>query len=246
MTPPETLALGRAGGRPDTPGWTVRVVPNKFPAIPGQEVVVHGPRHVRSIVDVEPEVMALAVGVWRLREQAHLAAGAAWVLACVNEGAGAGASLDHSHSQIVPFPTVPPTIQLDMAATGSGDCRLCTALAGERPRLLREADGLATFCPAWSRMPYETWIAPVAHRPRWADPAALATALVDAVARLRSVTGGEPAWNAVVHEGPAGADFHWHVELMPRLTVPASVELGTGVWVNVVDPDAAASELRGP
>jgi galactose-1-phosphate uridylyltransferase len=70
---------------------------------------------------------------------------------------------------------------------------------------------------------------------------------VDATARLRAVLGAELAWNAVVYAAPAGAAaWHWHAEVWPRLTVAASVELGAGLWVNIVDPDVAAAELRDP
>ena len=244
LTPPETLALDRSAGAPaNSPGWSVRVVPNKFPAIPGQEVAVHGPDHATSLVDAAPGIVERTLDAWALRREAHREAGAAWVLACINEGAGAGASLEHSHSQLVPFAAVPPVLAAEAAATGSGDCRLCRALAGEGERTVRLADGLRTFCPDWSRLPYELWIAPDGHAGSVTDHAALAAALHDAVARLRGELGEDLAWNAVLHDAPPGADFHWHVELMPRLTVPASLELGTGVWVNVVDPAVAAEAL---
>jgi UDPglucose--hexose-1-phosphate uridylyltransferase len=247
LTPPETLALDRpqnAGA--DSPGWSVRVVPNKFPAIPGQEVVVHGPRHVTSLAETDPGILERSLDAWALRREAHHRAGAAWVLACVNEGAGAGASLEHSHSQLVPFAALPPTLALELDATASGgSCRLCDALPGEGERTVRLADGLRTFCPRWSRLPYEVWIAPDGHAGTAGDHGALAGGLRDAVGRLRRELGQDLAWNAVLHDAPPGSGFHWHVELLPRLTVPASLELGTGLWVNVVDPDVAAEALRG-
>ncbi|HTR74874.1 MAG TPA: hypothetical protein VMH33_06385 [Solirubrobacterales bacterium] len=226
---------------PDTPGWVVRVVPNKYPAIPGQEVVVHGPDHVLSLADLPLPVMDAAIDAWARRIAHHEEAGAAWVMACVNEGAGAGASLPHSHSQIIPLPELPPLIELETAAI-AGDCPLCDP-AALGPQV-SAGDGLHTLCPPWSRMPYETWIVPAAHA-RAPDRGPLAEALLDAVGRLRRVLGDDLAWNAVLHGAPAGAGrFHWHVEISPRLTVPASLELGTGLWVNVVDPELAAAELR--
>jgi UDPglucose--hexose-1-phosphate uridylyltransferase len=242
LTPPETLAIGREGGEPDSPGWTVRVVPNKFPAIEGQEVVVHGPQHALSLEDVAPEVLELVVGAWRRRADEHLRRGAAWVMACVNEGAGAGASLEHSHSQIIPFAEVPPLVGLAVTAIAAG-CPLCRPV--EEALLVRHDDGIRTFCPYWSRMPYETWLAPDEHLADPIDAGALARALRDAVARLRGELGLELDWNAVLKTAPAGVtDFHWHVEITPRITVPASVELGAGIWVNVVDPEVAAAALR--
>jgi UDPglucose--hexose-1-phosphate uridylyltransferase len=244
MTPPEVLALGREGGEPDTPGWTVRVVPNKFPAIPGQEVVIHGPAHVTAFAELPDAVVREALVAWQLRRTHHREAGTAYLLAGINEGPAAGASLDHSHSQLVPFDRVPPAVADELPAF-AGACVLCAVLAGEEGRTIRSADGLRTFAPAWSRFAYELWIVPEAHGGEPAAPA-LADALLHAARSLRAVLGEELAWNAVLHAPPLRGDdpFHWHVEIWPRLAVPASVELGAGIWVNIVDPDVAARELR--
>ncbi|MGZ4481841.1 MAG: galactose-1-phosphate uridylyltransferase [Gaiellales bacterium] len=245
MTPPEVLALGRDRDEPDTPGWTVRVVPNKYPAIPGQEVVVHGPAHATSLTDVPPAVITTAMQAWELRREHHRAAGAAHLLAAINQGAAAGASLEHSHSQLVPFAQLPPLAATHLRAFEHG-CRLCDALAGESARTVRMADGLRTFCPSWSRVPYEVWLTPESHGPEPDDPRALAGALLDAAGRLERTLGSGAAWNAILHAAPLQdrPSYHWHVEILPRLTVQASVELGAGVWINVVDPDAATDELR--
>jgi len=242
MTPPEVQAFGRpAGAAPDSPGWTVRVVPNKFPAIPGQEVVIHGPAHVLSFAELPADVLETTAEAWRARRAAH--ADAAWTAVAVNEGPAAGASLDHSHSQIVPLPEIPPLVQAQAEAL-SDECALCWALGVEDARTVRHAGGLRTIAPAWSRFAYELWIAPDAHaaEPGWEE---LATALADAVRRLRAVVGTDLAWNCVVYAAPAGLDrWHWHAEVWPRLTVPAAAELGAGLWINIVDPDVAATELR--
>jgi UDPglucose--hexose-1-phosphate uridylyltransferase len=240
MTPPEVAALGRREGPPDSPGWLVRVVPNKYPAFPGHEVVVHGPEHVISLGDLAPGLLETVVSAWRQRREAHAGLGTGHLLVAINEGAAAGASLDHSHSQLVPFDRAPPLIEREAAAFRDG-CPLCLPL----DNVVRRGEGLVTFCPAWSRLPYETWITPETHAATAPLDDAIATALADAVGRLRRLLGSDLAWNAVLHESsPAsGAPFHWHVELLPRLTVQASVELGAGIWVNMVDPARAAGEL---
>lgn len=245
MTPPEVLALGRRGRAADTPGWTARVVPNKFPAIPAQEVVVHGPAHVTAFAELPEAVVREALLAWDLRREHHRAAGAAYLLAAINEGPAAGASLDHSHSQLVPFTDIPPAVAAEMPAFAP-PCALCSALAGEGPRTIRLQDGLRTFAPRWSRFAYELWIVPDRHTGDVAEPALLAPALLDATGRLREVLGDGLAWNAVLHAPPLRGDdpYHWHIEIWPRLTVAASVELGAGIWVNIVDPDVAAGELR--
>jgi UDPglucose--hexose-1-phosphate uridylyltransferase len=245
MTPPEVLALGREWGEADMPGWKVRVVPNKFPAIPGQEVVIHGPAHVTAFAELPDDVAREALVAWERRRRHHRAAGAAYLLAAINEGPAAGASLDHSHSQLVPFDQVPPAVADELPAL-AGTCALCAALSGEEPRTIRRADGLRTFAPSWGRFAYELWIVPEAHDGEPADPTALAAALLHAARGLRAVLGEGLAWNAVLHAAPllGNAPFHWHVEIWPRLAVTASVELGAGIWVNIVDPDVAARELR--
>jgi UDPglucose--hexose-1-phosphate uridylyltransferase len=240
LTPPELAAYGRHGGGPDEPGWTVRVVPNKFPAFDGQEVVIHGPTHADSVTDLAPGVLETAVEAWRDRREHHRAAGASHLLVAINEGAAAGASLEHSHSQLVPFPQPPPVAALEMAAFSAG-CALCEPPEG----VVREVGGLISFCPPWSRMPYETWITPTVHEARAPLDPVLAEALADMAGRYRRLLGEGVAWNAIVHDAPLTGDapFHWHVELMPRLTVAAAIELGAGIWVNVVDPSRAATEL---
>lgn len=242
MTPPEVQAFGRPeGAPPDSPGWTVRVVPNKFPAIPGQEVVIHGPAHVLSFAELPAGVLTTVAGAWAARRAAH--AEAAWTAVAVNEGPAAGASLDHSHSQVVPFSELPPVVQVQRAAF-EGDCPLCSALGIEDARTVRHEDGLRTIAPAWSRFAYELWIAPDAHAP---EPGwdALAVALADGVERLRALIGTDLAWNCVIYAAPAGDErWHWHAEIWPRLTIVAAAELGAGIWINIVDPDIAAAELR--
>jgi UDPglucose--hexose-1-phosphate uridylyltransferase len=244
MTPPEVQAFGRADGAPaDSPGWTVRVVPNKFPAIPGQEVVIHGPAHEVTFAALGREVLATTAQAWRARHDAHREAGAAWTAVAVNEGPAAGASLDHSHSQVVPFAEVPPVVAAQAEAL-AGECALCWALGVEDPRTVRHEDGLRTIAPGWSRFAYELWIAPDAHvgEPGWD---ALVSAIADAALRLRAVLGTDLAWNCVVYAAPAGnANWHWHAEIWPRLTVVAAAELGAGIWINIVNPDVAADELR--
>jgi UDPglucose--hexose-1-phosphate uridylyltransferase len=240
LTPPELAAYGRNGGGPDEPGWTVRVVPNKYPAFDGQEVVIHGPLHADAVADLAPGVLEAVVEAWRDRREHHRSAGASHLLLAINEGAAAGASLEHSHSQLVPFPKPPPVAALEMAAFANG-CPLCQPTVS----VVREADGLISFCPPWARLPYETWIAPAAHQPLAPLDAGLAAALADMARRFRRLLGEGTAWNAIVHDGPLSGDapFHWHVELVPRLTVAAAIELGAGIWVNVVDPQRAAAEL---
>ena len=244
-TPPETLALGRPdGARPDSPGWAVRVVPNLYPALEHQEVVVHTPRHERTIADLRPAELRSIAQAWSERAAAARAEGFTYVQALVNEGPDAGASLPHSHSQLVWLRASPPAVVGEDAGSedGCGVCALVAQEMRERTRVVVEREGLALLASYAGRLPYELLIAPTAHPggsafESEALPAALEL-LGEAVGRLRTVEGPVPL-NAWLHDGA-----HWHIELVPRMSVLAGLELGAGLFVNTLAPEAAAERLR--
>src|SRR5689334_1181469 len=216
MTPPETLRLG------DGPtGWAVRVVPNLYPALERQEVVIHGPAHVRSIADVEDGTLDLIAEAWQRR--ARDAGGNCF--AFLNEGDAAGASQFHSHSQLAWLPEprrsglLPPYVRV------------------------RERDGLLLGCPQATRAPYELLIAPSEPEPSGLESALLAPALrllAAAVRRLHELHGADLPLNAWLVAGE-----HWRLELLPRTTRFAGLELGADVYVTSVSPEAAADALFG-
>jgi UDPglucose--hexose-1-phosphate uridylyltransferase len=252
-TPPESYAVGPPGRPPNSPGWEIRVVPNLYPAVSGtlgrQEVVVHTPRHARSLSDLSEADLDRVVTAWRSRAEAARGAGFAYLHAFVNEGREAGASLAHSHSQLVWLPEPPPVVLAEWDRSGAG-CRLCEILAAERAegtRIVLERDGLAVCSPYAARVPYELVIAPVVCEADGLASARLPQALAllsKAVAALRALEGHVPL-NAWLHTSPLdGERGHWHVELLPRLTVPAGLELGAGLLVNVLLPEEAAVALR--
>ena len=221
-TPPETLRLG------DGPtGWRVRVVPNLYPALERQEVVIHGPFHVHSVAELPGETLDLVAEAWQRR--AHDAGGICFPI--VNEGRQAGASLPHSHSQLAWLPAEPP------AEYG---------LPELVPLLAR--DGVFAGCPVASRAAYEVLIAPERPEPDGLRSALLGPALRllgDVVRRLHTVRGESLVpLNAWLHSAAKGSGGHWHLELFPRLTRLAGLELGAGVYINPVPPERAARELR--
>jgi UDPglucose--hexose-1-phosphate uridylyltransferase len=236
------LALPPEARQPDTPGWTVRVVPNKYPAFDHQEVVIHSPEHRRSIAELDDDRLELVAEAWRLRSEAARESGYPHVFAGINEGRAAGASLQHTHSQLVWLRDEPPVAATERAES---DCRVCRYLRGERDegtRLVEERGGLALLCPFASRSPYECLVAPLEHeRDGFASDrlgAGLALA-AEALRRLHALDRPRPA-NLWLHE--AG---HWHLEVLPRLTVFAAVELGAGLYLNTLAPEEAARALRG-
>jgi UDPglucose--hexose-1-phosphate uridylyltransferase len=264
-TPPETFAHGPPGRPPDTPGWRVRVVPNKFPAfgpwprggdranglfarraaVGRQEVVIHSPRHVRTIAELGSRQLELVAEAWQARAAAAREAGFTYVHALVNEGAGAGASLPHSHSQLVWLEEEPPLVAQEREAQrAAGGCVLCGVLAEERElriRVVEERGDLVLLCPFAGRQPYELLAAPVEcesdpfSSPHLADALALAA---EGARRLRIAEGPVPL-NLWLHAGG-----HWHVEVMPRFGVLAGIELGSGYYLNTMAPESAAGVLR--
>jgi UDPglucose--hexose-1-phosphate uridylyltransferase len=264
-TPPETLALGRPGRAADTPGWWVRVVPNKFPAfgpwprdgdrgdglfakraaVGRQEVVVHSPRHVRSLAELSGRELGLVARAWQARARAAREEGFAYVHALVNEGRGSGASLPHSHSQLVWLEEEPPVVLEERRREDeAGECLLCRVLADEREqriRIVAERDGLVLLCPFAGRQPYELAVAPLAceRDPFTSERLGAALVLVgEGLRRLRVAEGDVPV-NIWLH-----ATGHWHVEVLPRITIVAGLELGSGYYVNTLAPESAAGVLR--
>jgi len=241
QTPPETFAIGPAGREPDTPGWTVRVVPNKYPAFEHHEVVVHTPRHVRMFGELTATEVDDVAAAWQARADAAREAGFAYLQAVINEGRAAGGSLAHTHSQLVWLPEPPPLVQ----AEPTGDCPVC-ALLGTSERIA-ERDGVLLVSPFAARGAYELLITPEEHTgDAFADTRLLTAALgllASGEQRITAVEGLLPT-NAWVHTARFGAAGHWHIEVLPRVSAIASLELGAGIWINSLAPEVAAERLR--
>jgi UDPglucose--hexose-1-phosphate uridylyltransferase len=200
------------------------VVPNLYPALERQEVVVHTPEHRRSVGELEPEQLELVAEAWQRRA----ADVPGYVHALVNEGREAGSSLLHTHSQLVWFSQPPPVPAAERGLSLDGEPVL-------------ERDGLVVLCPYASRVPYELVIAPAEPEGNAFRSDRLGTALAllgEAVRRIHAVSGVVPL-NAWLHD-----TAHWHLEVLPRTTVLAGIELGAGVYLNALPPEQAARALR--
>jgi UDPglucose--hexose-1-phosphate uridylyltransferase len=227
-TPPETLRLPAGGD------WQVRVVPNLYPAFAGQEVVIHTPRHCHFVSELTDAEIATVTEAW----QARAASRAGYLHAFVNERSEAGASLPHTHSQLVWFDERPPEVTRERDA---GTCDVCTPPGGAQLEIA-ERDGVVVRAAWAGRMPYELLVAPVEHEPDPWTSGRLAPALqlaAEALRRLHRLEGPCPM-NLWLH-----ASGHWHVEIVPRLTILGGVELGAGYFVNPLAPETAADALRG-
>lgn len=282
-TTPEIYAIRPEGSPPNGDGWQLRVIPNKFPAVRlgippepdapadpffrrrsghgAHEVIIESPRHVRSLTDLGRAGILRTVESYRarllaLREDESLS----HALIFKNVGEAAGASLFHTHSQLVATSIVPLAIRNEMAAAEEywrdrGSCVFCEMIERERAigeRLVWENDRFVAFCPFASRLSYETWILPKVHASHFESidgPGleGLAEALGEVLGCIEAGL-NQPDYNYIIHSAPfIHADspgFHWHIEVLPRVTKTAGYEWGTGFFINAIPPETAAATLR--
>ncbi len=293
-TPPELYAVRPAGGPADSPGWTVRVVPNLYPALDppdlagrpelpagvlgdeldpagslggraqpelftslpaqgGHEVIINGPQPVLSLAELPAEQVAAAMDAWRERMRFH--ADAACLQLIVNERREAGASLPHTHAQLYALGFVPAAVARERERAGAyrtrtmggnllGDLIAEEVRRGERIIAIDEEAVL--LAPYASRLPYQLMLVPRTPRARFEDDGPTgATLLHDGLQRLARRLGSSPPLNMWVRTAPRGAeDFCWRIDVMPRLTHLAGLELSTEVNLNIVAPEDAAAQLR--
>ncbi len=279
-TPPEILAYRQSGG-PNEPGWTLRVVPNKFPAlrvegdfnrqgegvydrmngIGAHEVIIETPDHNVTLADlpekrVEDVFWAFRDRIVDLRKDRRMQ----YLLIFKNHGASAGASLEHTHSQLIALPVVPRRVQEELEGSQryfdyKERCIYCDIVQQEvqtGARVVLETQAFLAICPFAARFPFELWILPRRHHSHFeeTDPpsmANLAWTLRVLLRKLERVL-EKPAYNFLIHTAPVQAapkdSYHWHIELTPRLTRIAGFEWGTGFYINPTPPEESARFLR--
>ncbi|MFZ0042137.1 MAG: DUF4921 family protein [Solirubrobacteraceae bacterium] len=223
------------------------------PARGAHEVVVNAPESVTSLGELEAEQVVVAVDVWRERMRAH--ADSACVHLIVNEGVEAGSSLPHTHAQLYALEFVPAAIARERERFGAyatrtmGGNLLADLVQNEvrlRERIVAIDSEAVLMAPYGSRVPYQLMIAPRVPRMRFEDDGPTgAVMLHDAIGRLARWLGASPPLNLWVRTAPSGAEsFCWRIDILPRLTHLAGLELGAGVNLNIVAPETAAAELR--
>jgi UDPglucose--hexose-1-phosphate uridylyltransferase len=281
QTPPEIIAYRERGSRSNGPGWRVRVIPNKFPALKiegslnkrgegiydkmagvgAHEVIVESPQHHLSMASLSEENIREILWVYRdrlvdLKKDNRLLHG----LLFKNVGPAAGASLEHTHSQLIVTPTVPISVWEEM--TGAlefynyrGRCIFCDIIQQElatESRIVLDTPHFTAFCPYASRFPFETWIVPKGHSSHYENIPK--NALDDLGGTLRQVLTrleqalDSPPYNYIIHTAPFDHQelphYHWHIEIIPRLTKVAGFEWGSGFYINPMPPEDAAGFLR--
>jgi UDPglucose--hexose-1-phosphate uridylyltransferase len=230
-----------------------------FTQAPGSgihEVLLFGQDHADTWADLDDERSSLVMRAVAERMAAHATTpGLRYSQAIVNQGREAGASLEHPHGQLMGIPFVPREITDEQAgfARFAGNCVLCTTADAEESvgvRVIYTDDDVVVVCPFWSGTPYEMLVLPRIHGPHLAqasatDLDAVGRALQRCLAALRAII-GEVAYNVIFHSAPyrAAGDFHWHAHVLPKATTVAGFELGTGVVINILSPEDAASDLR--
>lgn len=279
-TPPEVLAI-RNGGGPNQAGWSLRVVPNKFPVlgiegeltrhgdgmfdrmegIGAHEVVIETNVHSDALAEmtdhqVESVLWAFRERVLDLRRDRRLR----YILIFKNHGAPAGATLEHSHSQLIALPVVPMRVQEEMRGAKKyfdfkERCIFCDIIRQEikdSVRVVASTDDFLVVEPYASRFPFETHILPRRHQSHFEeiDSAALqnlAWVLKSTLKKLDKVLEKSP-YNFVIHTAPVQDPpcefYHWHIEVMPKLTKIAGFEWGTGFFINPTPPEESATYLR--
>lgn len=280
-TPAEILAYRNDGARPNTAGWRVRVVANKFPALVGEgdlnrqaegiyqkmggigahEVIIETPDHDQTLgampeQNVEEVLWAYRDRILALKQDPRFK----YVLIFKNHGEAAGASLEHTHSQLIATPVVPKRVQEEMDGVTQyyaerGGCVYCDMVQQElaqRERMISANDHFVAMAPFASRFPFETWIVPRTHQVAFEDIekeqyASLARILKETLQRIECLL-SNPPYNFVLHNAPFREEkplrCHWRLEITPRLIRLAGFEWGTGFYINPTPPEEAAQYLR--
>lgn len=280
-TPHEVLVYGRDNSAPDSPGWKVRVVPNKYPAlviegdlnregeglydkmngIGAHEVIVESPRHEDTLSELPSEhiVMVLRAFQVRIKDLEHDDR-FRYVLIFKNFGKAAGASLEHSHSQLVALPVLPRKIESELTGALTyynykERCVYCDIISQELKqdvRVVCKNESFITITPFAPRTPFEMWILPLRHSSAYHEQTEqqltdLAEILSESLSRLDACIPNVP-YNFVLHTQPLRSQhmkhFHWHFEIVPKLTSIAGFEWGSGFYINPMPPEEAASYLR--
>ncbi len=290
-TPGELFAIRPGGSPANTPGWKVRVIPNKFPVlrvegelnkrgiglydlmngIGAHEVIIETPDHDRTLTDLTPGEIADVFKAYRarladLRRDSRLR----YLLIFKNHGVEAGAAIPHSHSQLIALPVTPPVATTELTTckdyySRKERCLICDLLDQERQdgrRIVRDHGDYVVMAPFASCFPFEMRILPSRHGHDFTalsdqDLGRLGEVMKDTLLRLRAAL-RDPPYNFVLHTSPPmhlrqgkpaywsslPFDYHWHIELVPRLTKIAGFEWGTGFYMNPTPPEDAAGFLR--
>jgi UDPglucose--hexose-1-phosphate uridylyltransferase len=281
LTPPEIFAVRPDNSKPNQPGWVLRVISNKYPAlkiegdlnregegmydkmngIGAHEVIIETPNHHLDLADLSVQDIEMVIDSYRLRmTDLRNDVRFRYVMLFKNQGEAAGASLEHAHSQLIATPVIPKRVLEEVKGAKlyydyKERCVFCDIIHQELSqgvRVVGQNDEMIAIQPFAARFPFETWIIPRRHvthfdRAKDKDYAAFASILKETLLKLK-VALNDPPYNYMVHTGPLveghEREYHWHVEIFPKLTRIAGFEWGTGFYINPTPPEAAADFLN--
>jgi UDPglucose--hexose-1-phosphate uridylyltransferase len=234
---------------------------DKMNGIGAHEVIIETPRHDETLATmsdaaVEQVLWASRERVRDLKQDRRFR----YIIVFKNHGAAAGSSVNHSHSQLIALPIVPREVRDEVEGARAHyqqkeRCVFCDVLrqdAGDGRRLITESADMTALAPYAPRFPFETWILPRRHQAHFEDASrqeigSLARLLADILRRMNR-TLRNPPYNLLIHSAPLAepaTDFyHWHVEIIPKLTKVAGFEWATGFYMNPTPPEEAAQVLR--
>jgi UDPglucose--hexose-1-phosphate uridylyltransferase len=280
-TPPEIYAIREPGTEPNTAGWRLRVVNNKFPALVLQgepdregegmfdklngigthEVIIESPDHNVTLASISIDGFMDVLTAYRERIKT-LAQDPRfrYVLIFKNQGRAAGASLEHSHGQLIGLPIVPELVMEELNGSKfyynwKERCVFCDMIRQElqqQKRIVLENAEFVALCPFAPRSPFEVWILPKTHFSSFVDLREesyrlLAEIFSETLKRLEKSLGKAP-YNFILHTAPIREPeiphYHWHFEIMPKLTLMAGFEWGSGFYINPTPPEDAAQYLK--
>ncbi|MFK7740208.1 MAG: DUF4931 domain-containing protein [Planctomycetota bacterium] len=258
-TPPQLDREPAEISLPPAPSWRARAFANKYPATDWHDVIAEGAGHAEHPCDLSLDEMRAAVQVWQRRVAAiERAPGVATAFLFKNVGARAGASIAHNHSQVIGLDRLPPRLELEREQQRlAKSCLICAARgrAEQGEHVIFRNDAFCIFAPDPPKLPFESWLVPVACPGASAgqdfltcDPTELADALCAWFAGLHAAL-DRPPLNLWLHRIPAtqlaaGETFHWHFELQPRTGQLAGLELGGDMYINSVSAAETAQRLR--
>lgn len=242
--------------RADAPTPQPHANADLFSALPSSgahEVIINCPNAVANLVDLRPKQFDLAIDTWRERMRAH--GDQQYVHLSLNEGKDAGASLPHSHAQLYALDFVPQIVARERerfsayAARTMGQNLLGDLIQEEvrqKTRIVAVDDDAVLLAPYASRLPFQLMVAPRRPLPRFSDDGPTGSRMLhNALKRLVRRLGAAPPLNLWIRTAPRGTDeFCWRIDILPRLTYLAGLELGVGINLCVISPELAASELR--
>jgi UDPglucose--hexose-1-phosphate uridylyltransferase len=269
ITPPSVAVYTEYGVLADGPmrirNWQMRVFPNLFAAVvlnpvpptaewislPGRgyhEVIVDSPKHEENPASFSHDHMERLCQVYQDR-YSHCRSLGQYVSIFKNWGNEAGASLSHSHSQVIAIPIIPPMIRSEMEAISKASfCLFCNVIDRERAssRLIAENDSWILIAPFYSIVPYETWILPKRHFSNLLEMEDnelkhLAAMLKKALSSINSLL-NNPPYNCMIYQLSSG--YHLSIRIQPAISKIAGFERNTGIYINSIPPETAAGELR--